>query len=220
MSHLVTRPRHSIINQAFESKLRFPSSRPMNVSILPRQALTAQADGFGIGWYDPLPPLATQVAESPHGVPSSGPITPAPPARPSKAEQQANGTDHVPNQLVGGEPTSPGVPQAEDRMRGPATPGVVEQHLSLSQPALDDESRAEQLRLQVMRADEREVENERPCVFKSISPVSIAYGDASWGADASGMEQCESDEACGKDSQSARVCSCARVDDAWGAERG
>jgi glutamine amidotransferase len=31
ISHLVTRPRHSIINQAFESKLRLPSSRPMNV---------------------------------------------------------------------------------------------------------------------------------------------------------------------------------------------
>ncbi|RXK36715.1 glutamine amidotransferase [Tremella mesenterica] len=43
LAHLVTRPRHSIINQAFESKLRLPSSRPFN------------ADGFGIGWYDPLP---------------------------------------------------------------------------------------------------------------------------------------------------------------------
>jgi len=34
LSHLVTRPRHSIINQAFESKLRMPSSRPMNVGRL------------------------------------------------------------------------------------------------------------------------------------------------------------------------------------------
>ncbi|OCF36524.1 glutamine amidotransferase [Kwoniella heveanensis CBS 569] len=48
LSHLVTRPRHSIINQAFESKLRMPSSRPMN------------ADGFGIGWYDPLPEMALE----------------------------------------------------------------------------------------------------------------------------------------------------------------
>jgi glutamine amidotransferase len=32
LSHLVTRPKHSITNQAFESKLRMPSSRPMNVS--------------------------------------------------------------------------------------------------------------------------------------------------------------------------------------------
>ncbi|ODO03426.1 glutamine amidotransferase [Cryptococcus wingfieldii CBS 7118] len=45
ISHLVTRPRHSIINQAFESRLRMPSSRPLN------------ADGFGLGWYDSLPAL-------------------------------------------------------------------------------------------------------------------------------------------------------------------
>lgn len=65
ISHLVTRPRHSIINQAFESKLRMPSSRPLN------------ADGFGIGWYDPLPAIPASAAPRPatSPVPSSTPCT-------------------------------------------------------------------------------------------------------------------------------------------------
>lgn len=40
LSHLLTRPCHSIINQAFDSRLRLDSRRPMN------------GDGFGVGWYD------------------------------------------------------------------------------------------------------------------------------------------------------------------------
>ncbi|KIK60983.1 hypothetical protein GYMLUDRAFT_43517 [Collybiopsis luxurians FD-317 M1] len=40
LSHLLTRPAHSIINQAFDSRLRLDRRRPMN------------GDGFGVGWYD------------------------------------------------------------------------------------------------------------------------------------------------------------------------
>ncbi|KAA1471540.1 N-terminal nucleophile aminohydrolase [Dentipellis sp. KUC8613] len=40
LSHLLTRPCHSIINQAFDSRLRVDLRRPIN------------GDGFGVGWYD------------------------------------------------------------------------------------------------------------------------------------------------------------------------
>ncbi|KAI7954186.1 hypothetical protein MJO28_006733 [Puccinia striiformis f. sp. tritici] len=40
LAHLITKPSHSIINQAFDSRLRL-DARPVN------------ADGFGVGWYDP-----------------------------------------------------------------------------------------------------------------------------------------------------------------------
>ncbi|WFD08295.1 glutamine amidotransferase subunit [Malassezia vespertilionis] len=40
LSHLLTRPAHSIINQAFDSRLRVDLNRPIN------------GDGFGVGWYD------------------------------------------------------------------------------------------------------------------------------------------------------------------------
>ncbi|KAI0322656.1 N-terminal nucleophile aminohydrolase [Amylostereum chailletii] len=40
LSHLFTRPAHSIINQAFDSRLRVDHRRPIN------------GDGFGVGWYD------------------------------------------------------------------------------------------------------------------------------------------------------------------------
>ncbi|CAH7682321.1 nucleophile aminohydrolase [Phakopsora pachyrhizi] len=39
LAHLITKPSHSIINQAFDSRLRL-DARPIN------------ADGFGVGWYD------------------------------------------------------------------------------------------------------------------------------------------------------------------------
>ncbi|KAI3484324.1 hypothetical protein L1887_52637 [Cichorium endivia] len=40
LCHLVTRPAHSIINQAFDSRLRLDATRAVN------------GDGFGVGWYD------------------------------------------------------------------------------------------------------------------------------------------------------------------------
>ncbi|KAI0032735.1 N-terminal nucleophile aminohydrolase [Vararia minispora EC-137] len=40
LAHLLTRPAHSIINQAFDSRLRVDMRRPIN------------GDGFGVGWYD------------------------------------------------------------------------------------------------------------------------------------------------------------------------
>ncbi|KAF8311161.1 N-terminal nucleophile aminohydrolase [Clavulina sp. PMI_390] len=50
LAHLLTRPRHSIINQAFDSRLRLDLRRPIN------------GDGFGVGWYDSVedPELGTQ----------------------------------------------------------------------------------------------------------------------------------------------------------------
>ncbi|KNF00047.1 hypothetical protein PSTG_06671 [Puccinia striiformis f. sp. tritici PST-78] len=39
LSHLITKPSHSIINQAFDCRLRLDAG-PIN------------ADGFGVGWYD------------------------------------------------------------------------------------------------------------------------------------------------------------------------
>ncbi|KAF9787175.1 N-terminal nucleophile aminohydrolase [Thelephora terrestris] len=40
LSHLLTRPCHSIVNQAFSPRLRLDPRRPIN------------GDGFGVGWYD------------------------------------------------------------------------------------------------------------------------------------------------------------------------
>ncbi|KAJ9107854.1 hypothetical protein QFC19_002760 [Naganishia cerealis] len=50
LSHLVTRPLHSIAVQVFDSRLRFISDRPFN------------ADGFGIGWYEAKQEPAAGVA--------------------------------------------------------------------------------------------------------------------------------------------------------------
>ncbi|ORE04963.1 N-terminal nucleophile aminohydrolase [Rhizopus microsporus var. microsporus] len=40
LAHLITRPKHSIVNQSFDSRLRIDQVRPLN------------GDGFGVGWYD------------------------------------------------------------------------------------------------------------------------------------------------------------------------
>ncbi|EIW69647.1 hypothetical protein TREMEDRAFT_30393, partial [Tremella mesenterica DSM 1558] len=111
LAHLVTRPRHSIINQAFESKLRLPSSRPFN------------ADGFGIGWYDPLP----------H-------VSPA---------------EVVPKPVVS--PISDPVAKNQHARKGEVLHGVA------------DEGKAAEL--WQMREYEQELQNERPCIFKSITPA-------------------------------------------------
>ncbi|GFZ46180.1 Deficient in utilization of glutathione protein 3 [Saitozyma sp. JCM 24511] len=130
LSHLVTRPRHSIINQAFESKLRLPSSRPMN------------ADGFGIGWYDPLPPAHPQLAGlAPHLITSHAPPSPShrKPGE-SSPSNAAEASDHAEQANILG--------QLDD--------------------AGEKAVRAELVR---KREEEMELENERPCVFKSISPA-------------------------------------------------
>ncbi|WVQ78067.1 hypothetical protein IAT38_000148 [Cryptococcus sp. DSM 104549] len=122
ISHLVTRPRHSIINQAFESKLRMPSSRPLN------------ADGFGIGWYDPLPALPASAAPRAATSPCSCPNV--------YTAQASHAHAHV---------------------SGPAAAGEEVKKLTE-----EDEKAAEMMR-EMER--ERELENERPCLFKSISPA-------------------------------------------------
>ncbi|KAI8891423.1 N-terminal nucleophile aminohydrolase [Backusella circina FSU 941] len=40
LAHLITRPKHSIVNQSFDSRLRIDLRRPLN------------GDGFGVGWYE------------------------------------------------------------------------------------------------------------------------------------------------------------------------
>ena len=49
LSHLLTRPCHSIINQAFDSRLRLDHRRPIN------------GDGFGVGEYSDVKTSARQV---------------------------------------------------------------------------------------------------------------------------------------------------------------
>ncbi len=51
LSHLLTRPCHSIINQAFDSRLRLDHRRPIN------------GDGFGVG--EPLPAVVGSCASFP-----------------------------------------------------------------------------------------------------------------------------------------------------------
>ncbi|CAK9780180.1 N-terminal nucleophile aminohydrolase [Cutaneotrichosporon oleaginosum] len=138
VSHLVTRPRHSITNQAFESKLRFPSSRPMN------------ADGFGIGWYDPI------LAEVPVHSDSAPAVTPAsvspPPAVPGPS---------LPSMLRTGTPApaSPLVP----------IDGAVIPPESETEEIAEESTRAREVAK--LREEEREHEIEKPCIFKSISPA-------------------------------------------------
>ncbi|KAK1925024.1 cytoplasm protein [Papiliotrema laurentii] len=128
LAHLVTRPRHSIINQAFESKLRLPSTRPLN------------ADGFGIGWYDPqdapapgMPGKLADVSDSPS---PAGSRTPG---------------DLIDNAKADGEGKEAG--KDEGKMNG------------------NEEDLAAALEIVRRRQKEVELENERPCVFKSLSPA-------------------------------------------------
>jgi glutamine amidotransferase len=99
--------------------------------------LTHKADGFGIGWYDPV---------------ETGPA-------PSPLKAVANPA-----------------PQALLQQSQP------ERDMSTSRTRAKTETETEQEVLK-QRELEQEMENERPCVFKSISPVSLlrgaygAYGD-------------------------------------------
>ncbi|WRT67102.1 uncharacterized protein IL334_004068 [Kwoniella shivajii] len=135
LSHLVTRPKHSIINQAFESKLRMPSSRPMN------------ADGFGIGWYDPLPAPISIMPPRPTSVP-------APPTPVYNDDKESGHASHshayVPTPSPDLNVNDPSLNLPEDRMAG-----------------MEDTS----IEILKARERERELENERPCLFKSIHPA-------------------------------------------------
>ncbi|WWC90067.1 uncharacterized protein L201_005000 [Kwoniella dendrophila CBS 6074] len=132
LSHLVTRPRHSIINQAFESKLRMPSSRPMN------------ADGFGIGWYDPLPAPGGLTVPRATNIPA-----PPEPTTPLEGDQNKHSMSHS-TEYIPTPPNDPTHDMKEDPLAG-----------------LTNKS-AEILK---SREKERELENERPCLFKSIHPA-------------------------------------------------
>ncbi|BEI92007.1 uncharacterized protein CcaverHIS019_0408270 [Cutaneotrichosporon cavernicola] len=137
VSHLVTRPRHSITNQAFESKLRFPSSRPMN------------ADGFGIGWYDPV--LAeVPVASDSAPAAAPGPVPPTP--IPSLPSMLRTGTPAP-------APSPPSVP----------IDGAVIPPESEAEEMAEEDTRAREVAK--LREEEREHEIEKPCIFKSISPA-------------------------------------------------
>ncbi|EJT50003.1 cytoplasm protein [Trichosporon asahii var. asahii CBS 8904] len=152
MSHLVTRPRHSIINQAFESKLRFPSARPLN------------ADGFGIGWYDPV--LAGQPSLLLAGEEDSTPATPQP------TSPQIAATAVADAKVASGQvdPTlRTDTPSPLDAGTGGVSACV---NGAVSPVADDDQTEAERVAsVRHLRKREREEEDERPCVFKSISPA-------------------------------------------------
>ncbi|WWD15866.1 hypothetical protein CI109_100290 [Kwoniella shandongensis] len=127
LSHLVTRPKHSIINQAFQSKLRMPSSRPMN------------ADGFGIGWYDPLPAPASTVLPRPTNTPAPKGAEEQVPVHSSHSQAYVAVPENDPTQDIEEDPEA----------------------------ALDKAA----IKLLKEREMERELENQRPCLFKSISPA-------------------------------------------------
>ncbi|CAD6569554.1 MAG: hypothetical protein TREMPRED_005293 [Tremellales sp. Tagirdzhanova-0007] len=130
LSHLVTRPLHSIINQAFESRLRLPSSRPMN------------ADGFGLGWYDALPPSQAAVNAL------SKTVTPTAP--PHERDSQSS-------QVI----------------RPPIATAHLQSHESVVMIDGDGHEEADEKAavLKKLRHEERELEKERPCLFKSLSPA-------------------------------------------------
>ncbi|KAK6902897.1 glutamine amidotransferase [Kwoniella mangroviensis CBS 10435] len=135
LSHLVTRPKHSIINQAFESKLRMPSSRPMN------------ADGFGIGWYDPLPTTPTLTLPRATSIPAPPePTTPLEGQHPSHSHS-SHSQEYIPT---------------------PVPPNDPSQDIQVDPLAGLDQTSVEILEA---RERERELENERPCLFKSIHPA-------------------------------------------------
>lgn len=152
MSHLVTRPRHSIINQAFESKLRFPSARPLN------------ADGFGIGWYDPV--LAGQPSVLLAGEEDSNPGTPSP----TSPQIAATAVADVAVASGAVDPTlRTDTPSPLDAGTGGVSACV---NGAVSPVADDDQTEAERVAsVRHLRKREREEEDERPCVFKSISPA-------------------------------------------------
>ncbi|KAL7423913.1 glutamine amidotransferase subunit [Cryptotrichosporon argae] len=175
LSHLVTRPRHSIINQAFESKLRLPSSRPMN------------ADGFGLGWYD--------------AAPSTAPVIRPTTDRPPTPRQRSRGvvlpisstsasSSSSPTSSPGPHSDSPAPARAPDQVRAPGEAdadvplacrngghGPTEIIAAPSPQAADadkrddEHARARSAELVRARELEREVQNERPCVFKSETPA-------------------------------------------------
>lgn len=90
----------------------------------------AQADGFGIGWYDPVP-------TSPQG---PSPLRAVANPAPQSVLRQSTGDAELQN----------GPTHVKDKSEEEKEQEVLKQ-----------------------RELEQELENERPCVFKSISPVSL-----------------------------------------------
>lgn len=68
LSNLVTKPAHSIINQAFDARLRLDATRSVN------------GDGFGLGWYDAVECKAAE-SSSPRNAHTNGVDDAAPKAK-------------------------------------------------------------------------------------------------------------------------------------------
>jgi len=116
----------------------------MNVSCPLLSVTNSQADGFGIGWYDPVLnelPIPTTTRRDTLG---TAPPSPSPAPGPG------------PSTLRTGTPAA-----------SPAA-GVVP--LAAEEEAHEEEEARARQAAQVREA-EREIEIERPCVFKSISPA-------------------------------------------------
>jgi hypothetical protein len=124
-----------------------------------------KADGFGIGWYDPV-----EIAPSPS--PLKAVANPAPQALLQQSQPE----------------------------REPSVAPRIE--------SSEAEKEQEVLR---QRELEQEMENERPCVFKSISPVSLLVPSVT--KLIPGMEQCQSDKTGREDQNSFTVVSLACTDE-------
>lgn len=151
LSHLVTRPLNSIVNQTFDSRLRFESPRPFN------------ADGFGLGWYEDTTSV-TPVDSDHHGHGHDGgngldfrqdstPSASALLSHVSTAKQvmeKKTGSKRSPDPLQDGETTTSGG--------------------GLSTPQLGLERVSQPGQLEAKLAELAE-ERERPCIFKAITPA-------------------------------------------------
>jgi tetrahydromethanopterin S-methyltransferase subunit A len=106
------------------------------------------------------------------GAEQEGSVQPSPPGSPAPFSPTNRGTQKLP-----ADGTDDG-DEAEEQVeeQAAAEPGVVmEQHVMLSNADQREEEK-KQNDLRRVRAEERVVENERPCVFKSISPVRRSFG--------------------------------------------
>ena len=106
--------------------------------------IVLQADGFGLGWYDALPPSQAAVNAL------SKTVTPTAP--PHERDSQSS-------QVI----------------RPPIATAHLQSHESVVMIDGDGHEEADEKAavLKKLRHEERELEKERPCLFKSLSPVSI-----------------------------------------------
>lgn len=135
---LVTKPIHSITNQTFDSKLRFPSSRPFN------------ADGFGIGYYEP----PAQASSEPDF---------------SIEDQQANG-DNQSEEVDAGSEYDAVIGRDNGNTYERSHEETTQAERQEVQIGAEKVTGSDRVRRKLELAA---IESERPGLFKSIHPVSF-----------------------------------------------